>query len=422
MPSLVSAVLLALTVARGDAKPKGPAAELASSGDFRSPMVLLTSEGSHSEVVDGVKIATGMAISPTRVVVSTRGLSIALAVTSGDVTAPTRLAKKLTSSALQQRWKIFSSSGVAYTGKLVLVPDDSSVAVIDLAEPIEDYRPCEGMEGGTMSSATMVGVDSFLGSTQILEIPVSLVQSSEKGAVVTTPLPRRFEGAMAVDDDGRCLGFVINVTGPGAARLVSPEAIISSVRVQEQEEARPEVRWSVGVGFGRVMDNDLEFLSPITGRLDLIIDRRWDLALEGFWQTFRDSSLKDDPTYLETRNRRRRFPLALTVGHLFGPRASLMRVGVVAGGALDIELNRTKRTTLTLDPECVVGQPCNIKVDQSTTYWQRYGGMVMLGMDIAALGKGPLKSLAGVRLSYRSGVALPDPSRSLHWLLVTVSF
>jgi hypothetical protein len=267
-----------------------------------------------------------------------------------------------------------------------------------------------------------VGVDSFLGTTQILEIPVSLVQSSEKGAVLTTPLPRRFEGAMAVADDGRCLGFVINVTGPGAARLVSPEAIINSVRVQEEEEARPEVRWSVGVGFGRVMDNDLEFLSPITGRLDLIIDRRWDIALEGFWQTFRDSSLKDDPTYLETRNRRRRFPMALTLGRLFGPRASLMRVGVVAGGALDIELNRTKRTTLTLDPECVIGEPCNIKVDQSTTYWQRYGGMVMLGMDIAALGKGPLKSLAGVRLSYRSGIALPDPARSLHWLLVTVSF
>jgi len=422
MISIVSSMLLAFSLGGDGSKPKGPAEELASTGDFRSPMVLLTSEGSSSGVVDGIKIATGMAISPTRVVVSTKGLSIALAVTSGDVTAPTRLAKKLTSSALQQRWQIFTSSGDVHTGKLVLVPDDSSVAVIELSEPIADYLPCEGNGGAELSSATMIGVDSFLGTTRILEIPVSLVQSGESGAVVTTPLPRRFEGAMAVDEGNRCLGFVVGVTGPGAARLVTPQAILASVRLKEEEEERPEIRWSFGVGFGRVMDNDLEFLSPITGRLDLIIDRRWDIALEGFWQTFYDSSLKDDPTYLETRNRRRRFPVALTGGYLFGPRASLMRVGAVIGGAFDIELIRTKRTTLTLDPECILGQPCNIKVEQSTRYTQRYGAMAMVGLDIAALGKGPLKSLAGVRLSYRSGIAIPDPSRSLHWLLVTVSF
>ncbi|MGB1699511.1 MAG: hypothetical protein ACPHRO_06150, partial [Nannocystaceae bacterium] len=306
-------------------------------------------------------------------------------------------------------------------GKLVLVPDDSSIAVIELSKPIDDYRPCEGSDE-PMSSAMMVGVDKFLGTTRVLEIPVTLVQTSAKGAVITTPLPRHFEGSMAIDEQGRCRGFAIGVTGPGAARLVTPDAILSSVRLKEAEEARHEVRWSFGLGFGRVMNNDIEFYSPITGRLDLIIDRRWDIALEGFWQTFNDSKLEDDPTYTETRNRRRRFPLALTTGYLFGPRASLMRVGAVLGGGLDIELIRTKTTVLSVDPECMAGEACNINVAQSTKYRQEYGAMAFVGTDIAALGKGPLKSLAGIRLSYRSGIAIPDPSRSLHWLLVMVSF
>ena len=127
-------------------RPPGPAERLAATSKVRAPMVLLSSEGSQSGVVDGVKVMSGMQLSDTQIVISTRGLSLALSVTSSDVTAPTRLARKVTSSALQQRWTVFRSDGEKRTGRLKFVSEDIPLAIIELTKPLEVTRECEGLE------------------------------------------------------------------------------------------------------------------------------------------------------------------------------------------------------------------------------------------------------------------------------------
>ena len=391
-------------------------------GNIRPPMVLLSSEGSQSGVVDGVKVMSGMQLSDTQVVISTRGLSLALAVTSSDVTAPTRLARKVTSSALQQRWTVYRSDGEKRTGRLKFVSEDIPLAVIELTKPLEVTRECEGPRKKFPREAVVVGIDRFDGSFSVVEVPVSVVGVENRYGLVMTPLPKHFEGAMVTTKSGRCLGFVTEVSGPGTPRIVPPRVVESAAARVEREQGSVEINWSVGLGFGRVMDHDLDFVSPVYGRLDLFINRRWDLALEGAWQTFNDGSLTSDPTYLEVRNRRRRLPMSATVGYLFGPRSSLMRAALVAGGGVDIEFVRRRETRLSLSPDCVLGTPCDIEVEDSTTRFENYRPLVMLGLDVVALGRGPLHSLAGVRLGYRAGLTVSEISKSLHWLLVTVSF
>ena len=67
-----------------------------------------------------------------------------------------------------------------------------------------------------------------------------------------------------------------------------------------------------------------------------------------------------------------------------------------------------------------------LTMDQVRPVWQllisEAAADLVVGADIAAFGKGPAKSLAGVRLSYRSGLTVTELSYSLHWLLVTVGF
>lgn len=403
-------------------RPPGPAETLAVSETIRAPMVLLSSDGSHTGMVDGVEVMPGMQLSDTQVAISTRGLSLALSVTSSDVTAPTRLARKVTSSALQQRWTVFHADGETRTGRLKFVSEDVPLAIVELTEPMEVTRTCEGPAGAFPTEGVAVGLDKFDGAYAVVEVPVQLVDVDGRYALISTSLPARFEGAMIKSREGACLGFATEVAGAGTPRVVTPALVQRAADRIERARDRVEINWAVGVGFGRVMDHDLVFESPVYGRLDLFIDRRWDLALEGAWQTFYDGSLTSDPTYLEVRNRRRRLPMSATVGYLFGPRASLMRAAVVAGGGVDIEFLKRRETRLLVSPDCVAGTACDVEVIDTSRRSQIYRPLLMVGLDVAALGRGPLQSLAGVRLGYRAALTVTDIARSLHFVLVTVSF
>jgi hypothetical protein len=360
----------------------------------------------------------GIQVTPRLIAVSTNAVSGQLPVAVRDAASPQRLALKLAESTRSQYWEVASSEGSVTRGQVRYVNAKSGVAIVELEEPLAAWERCEGPASEEVQTAVLRS-----GLTQGA-YEVELRPAPDGRWDVTTPVPRHYESAVSYDEKGRCMGLLVGAASPGAAFLLTPTRLAEVVvgATKSIQEARSEVRWSVGFGLGTAIGPDAQVRTSFVGRGDLLVDRRWGMALETSWQAFNDDSLEETPSYRELRARVHHLVFGGLGTFLFGNPAQSVRAGLAAGAGLDLQLHDERGRTLTVAEGCEPPMECAIDVSTDRQLVVKPRLDVILGADLVGLRPVRKRSVAGVRVGYRAHVIVPLPVSSFHAITVTLQF
>lgn len=416
------AFALTLAFAPPTSSPTPAPSTLELQGQPRAPLVVLEPKLRRSKnptarrLALGPKAITGLALSPTQIVVSTAGLAASNPVSPSDIAAPDRLAQKLTVTLQQQQWIVTDAQGLTREGRLTLISTRLAIAVIELDEPLTDVPTCADTLGA-MTSVDIEGLERFVERYQLLQLRSRVQVIDEGHALALDPLPAGFEGAVAFDERGKCLGLVLGPASTGAATIVTQTELHAAI--QAARSTRRELEWSVGFGLGVALTPDLQDTRAVLGRADLFINRRWDLAFETSWQTLRDLSLRTGSSFMLTQSRLDQILMAATGEYLIG-RGSALRFGVVLGVGGSLEIDTLELSTATLAADCDPAQGCEIEVETSKQTRVTGNVLTSVGLDLLALTKRGGHNLAGVRIGYRLQLTAPNVRRTLNLLAISV--
>jgi hypothetical protein len=366
--------------------------------------------------VTGRLEVTGIQVTPRLIAVSTNAVTGQLPVAVGDAISPRRLAIKLAESTRSQYWKVASGKGSVTQGQVRYVDADSGIAIVELEEPLAAWSPCEGLAEAKEQPATLRsgGVEG--------EYEIELRPSPSGRWDVTTPVPREFESSIAYDRKGRCLGLVVGASSPGAAYLLEPERlelIVDELR-RVDDRRRPELRWSGGLGLGTAIGPEVQVRTTFITRGDLLIDRRWGVAIEASWQAFQEEQIIETPSYRDLNTRAHHIVFGGLASYVFGSRAQAVRPSLSLGAGLDLQLDDQRGRTLTVAENCDPTEPCPIDVATDRTLSLTPRPDIIIGGDLLGIRPVRRHGLVGIRVGYRAHLIVQSPFEAFHAVTVTV--
>jgi hypothetical protein len=412
--------LLLLSAPAPDTDSPAPAVVMPFEAQLAAPQVVLEPRLERHPIrpPQSDALIAGVAISPTRVVVSLAALPKRLGnkrrfAPNPAVKAGVDATVSYANAALQWHWQVTGWDGVTRRGDFVSYDEALGIGVIELDQALPDpaphWGPLDAVEHGEVS-----GLIAAPGHWTLAPVNTALVGSGGHDAFVTAHLPGTFDGAV-VYADGRARGVVLGVRKTSASHVRSLAAIEHAM-ASAHGAPRIDLRWSVGIRIGRTF-GPYRSTSTFGVNADLHLDRHWLLSSELMWQRFTDSRTAMETPYTLEDTTSNQWLVDVNAQYKLAPPASHHALAFVAGFGVHIDERTRDQVRLQAGP-CAPDEVCpvtGIDAKHSTVIARP---AAVLGLDLLSLWRGSGRNLVGLRVGYRLGLVLPSTDRSLHMLTV----